>query len=69
MKKAVNWALRQIGKRNSDLNEKAVSAAAEIKKMDSKSAHWIASDAIRELTSQSKQVGRIRFVYYTLTCG
>jgi len=53
VKKAVNWALRQIGKRNANLNRAAVKAAEEIKKMDSKSAKWIASDAIRELTSHS----------------
>jgi 3-methyladenine DNA glycosylase AlkD len=53
VKKAVNWALRQIGKRNFALNRAAVSAAGEIQKMDSKSAKWIASDALRELTSEA----------------
>jgi 3-methyladenine DNA glycosylase AlkD len=51
VKKAVNWALRQIGKRNSALNKIAIQTAKEIQKIDSKSARWIASDAIRELTS------------------
>ena len=51
--KAVNWALRQIGKRNTGLNRKAIETAEEIQKMDSRSARWIASDAIRELTSES----------------
>jgi 3-methyladenine DNA glycosylase AlkD len=51
VKKAVNWALRQIGKRNVSLNAKAVALAREIKKTDSPSARWIASDALRELTS------------------
>ena len=51
VKKAVNWALRNIGKRNLNLNEKAIKTAEEIKKIDSKSARWIANDAIRELTS------------------
>ena len=51
VKKAVNWALRQIGKRNLDLNKKAISVAEEIKQIDSKSARWIANDAIRELAS------------------
>ena len=51
VKKAVNWALRNIGKRNISLNEKAIKTAEEIKKFDSKSARWIANDAIRELTS------------------
>ncbi|MDR9459311.1 MAG: DNA alkylation repair protein [Dehalococcoidia bacterium] len=55
VKKAVNWALRQIGKRNIDLNKKAILIAGEIQKMDSKSAKWIASDAIRELTGESVQ--------------
>ncbi|MCX6776669.1 MAG: DNA alkylation repair protein [Candidatus Micrarchaeota archaeon] len=53
VKKAVNWALRQIGKRNSKLNRAAVKAAEEIEKMNSKSAKWIASDALRELTSHA----------------
>ncbi len=55
VKKAVNWALRQIGKRNLYLNSKAIETAREILEIDSKSARWIASDAIRELTSQAVQ--------------
>jgi 3-methyladenine DNA glycosylase AlkD len=55
VKKAVNWALRQIGKRNSSLNKAAVKAAEEIQKIDSKSAKWIASDAVRELRSAAVQ--------------
>ena len=55
VKKAVNWALRQIGKRNAGLNRKALEAAEAIRKMDSKSARWIASDAIRELESEAVQ--------------
>jgi len=55
VKKAVNWALRQIGKRDAALNRKAIQTAEEIQKMDSRSAKWIASDAIRELTSESVQ--------------
>jgi 3-methyladenine DNA glycosylase AlkD len=53
VKKAVNWALRQIGKRNSSLNKKSIKLAREIQKLDSKSARWIAADALRELTSRS----------------
>jgi 3-methyladenine DNA glycosylase AlkD len=53
VKKAVNWALRQIGKRNLNLNKMAIKAAGEIQQIDSKSARWIASDAIRELTSEA----------------
>jgi len=53
--KAVNWALRQIGKRNARLNELAVTAARELSRMESKSARWIAADALRELTSKAVQ--------------
>ena len=55
VKKSVNWALRQIGKRNKKLNREAIKLAKEIQKFDSKSAKWIANDAIRELTSESVQ--------------
>ena len=51
VKKAVNWSLRQIGKRNKKLNKEAIKLAKEIQKIDSKSARWIANDAIRELSS------------------
>lgn len=49
VKKAVNWALRNIGKRNIDLNRKAIETANEILKLDSKSAKWIAKNALTEL--------------------
>jgi 3-methyladenine DNA glycosylase AlkD len=55
VKKAVNWALRQMGKRNLNLNGKTIKIAKEIQKMDSKSAKWIASDALRELTGEAMQ--------------
>jgi len=55
VKKAVNWALRNIGKRNQALNKAALNVAYEIKEIDSKSARWIASDAIRELESEKIQ--------------
>ncbi|MEW5819115.1 MAG: DNA alkylation repair protein [Cyanobacteriota bacterium] len=51
VKKAVNWALRQIGKRNLSLNEKCIKIAEEISQIDSKSARWIASNALKELKS------------------
>lgn len=51
VKKAVNWALRQIGKRNVALNRLAIQTAKEIHAMDSKTARWIAADALRELGS------------------
>jgi len=59
VKKAVNWALRNIGKRNLNLNEAAISTAKEIQRLESKAARWIAADAIRELESDSIQ-GRLR---------
>jgi 3-methyladenine DNA glycosylase AlkD len=49
VKKALNWALRAIGKRNRNLRKKAIAAAWEIHAIDSRSARWIAKDAIREL--------------------
>jgi 3-methyladenine DNA glycosylase AlkD len=55
VKKAVNWALRQIGKRNPRLNKEAVRVATEISEMDSRAARWIASDALRELRSEAVQ--------------
>ena len=51
VKKAVNWAIRQIGKRNPRLHRKMLALAYEIRNMDSKAARWVASDAIRELES------------------
>ncbi|MEE9406243.1 MAG: DNA alkylation repair protein, partial [Candidatus Aenigmarchaeota archaeon] len=52
VRKAVNWALRQIGKRNARLHKEALKVARDIRKMDNKTARWIASDAIRELESK-----------------
>lgn len=51
VKKAVNWALRQIGKRNLALNAEAVRTAREILALDTRPGNWIARDALRELTS------------------
>lgn len=50
VKKAVNWSLRQIGKRNLYLNKKAIKLAGEIQKIESKNAQWVAAHALRELT-------------------
>ena len=55
VRKAVNWALRQIGKRNRRLNQEAIRLAEEIAQLDSKAARWIASDALRELQSEKVQ--------------
>jgi cytidyltransferase-like protein len=56
VKKAINWSLRQIGKRNIILNEKAMKFAEEISKIDSKSAKWIASNALSELKIKRKDL-------------
>ncbi|HZW55009.1 MAG TPA: DNA alkylation repair protein [Nitrososphaerales archaeon] len=50
VKKAINWALRQIGKRNLVLNKLAIATARKMEKRESRSARWIASDALRELS-------------------
>jgi len=60
VKKAVNWALRQIGKRNPRLNRAAIRTSREIRQIDSSSARWIAADALRELTSQAVQARLLR---------
>jgi 3-methyladenine DNA glycosylase AlkD len=52
-KKAVNWALRQIGKRNRRLHKKAIAEARVIQKLPYKAARWIAADALRELTGEA----------------
>ncbi|MCX6765342.1 MAG: DNA alkylation repair protein, partial [Candidatus Nealsonbacteria bacterium] len=52
VKKAVNWSIRQIGKRNKHLNKEAVKLSNEIKRMDSKAARWIANNALLELTDK-----------------
>ncbi len=51
--KGINWALRQIGKRNSDLRKEALEVAEQILALGTKSARWIAKDGIRELKSSS----------------
>jgi 3-methyladenine DNA glycosylase AlkD len=55
VKKAVNWAIRQIGKRNQRLNKEAQKLAVRISRLDSPSAKWVASDALRELRSSAVQ--------------
>jgi 3-methyladenine DNA glycosylase AlkD len=49
VKKGVNWALRQIGKRNPILNREGIRTAKFIRAKDSRAARWIACDALREL--------------------
>lgn len=54
VKKAVNWALRQIGKRNKVLHQHALKTAYKIKRLENKAARWVANDAIRELENTNK---------------
>ena len=55
VRKAVNWALRNIGKRNLRLNRAAIRVAERIRKRESRAARWIAADALRELKSAAVQ--------------
>ena len=55
VKKAVNWALRNIGKRNRALNRAAIATARKIRATDSRAARWIAADALRELAGPAVQ--------------
>ena len=55
VRKAVNWSLRNIGKRNKELNKRAIGVAREIEKIDNRAARFIAKDALRELTSEKIQ--------------
>jgi len=59
VRKAVNWALRTVGKRNVYLNSRAVEVARRLRDSGPKAAGWVASDALRELTDP-KVVARIR---------
>jgi len=56
VKKAVNWALRNIGKRNIDLNKKAIEVAEEILNLEYPSAKWIAKNALSELQKPNKRM-------------
>ena len=68
VKKAVNWALRNIGKRNRALNAAAIACAERIRDAanaraagprggdpETRAARWVAADALRELTNEKRQ--------------
>jgi 3-methyladenine DNA glycosylase AlkD len=55
VKKAVSWALRNVGKRNLALNQAAIRAAEELRETDSRAARWVASDVIRDVTREKVQ--------------
>jgi 3-methyladenine DNA glycosylase AlkD len=56
VKKAVNWALRSIGKRNVDLKLEAIALSRELLDMNEKAASWIAKDAIKELEGENVRI-------------
>jgi 3-methyladenine DNA glycosylase AlkD len=62
VKKSINWALRQIGKRNKILNACAIRTARKLKQLDAGGARWIASDALRELLSDAVQLRLLKQV-------
>jgi 3-methyladenine DNA glycosylase AlkD len=55
VRKAVNWALRQVGKRDLELNRAAIECARRLSSRESRTARWIAADALRELQSDAVQ--------------
>jgi 3-methyladenine DNA glycosylase AlkD len=55
VKKAVNWALRSIGKRSRQLNEAAIDVAQRLAESPEPAPRWVGKDALRELTSASVQ--------------
>lgn len=62
VKKAVSWALREIGKRDFNYQEKAILLAHELKENGSKTQIWIAKDALKELKKLVKVEGRGRLI-------
>lgn len=62
VKKAVSWALREIGKRDFDYNEKALLVAHELLNCGNKTQKWIAKDAMKELENLVKVEGRTRLI-------
>ena len=59
VKKAVNWALRQIGKRSKALHAPALALAEKLAASDDKTARWIGKDAVKEL-SDPRQIARLK---------
>ncbi len=52
VKKAVSWAIREIGQRSAELNEAAIAVAQHLQASDGRAARWVGNDALRELTSE-----------------
>ena len=62
VRKAISWALREIGKKNFTYNEKAILLAYELKESGNKNKMWIAKDALKELETLVKVEGRGRLI-------
>ncbi len=62
VKKAISWALREIGKKNFAYNEKAILLAYELKESNNKNKIWIAKDALKELETLVEVEGRGRLI-------
>jgi len=60
VRKAANWALRNIGKRNLRLNRAAIATARRLRRQESRAARWIAADALRELKGEAVWVRLLR---------
>jgi 3-methyladenine DNA glycosylase AlkD len=56
VKKAISWALRNIGKRNNDLTKKAINVAQQMRQIDNQTASWIGRDVLRELEGEKVNV-------------
>lgn len=54
VKKAVNWALRQIGKRSLACHGPALALAGKLAASPDKTARWIGKDAVRELSDPDR---------------
>ncbi len=54
VRKSIAWALKEVGRRNKSLKKLALETARELDKLEAKSAHWIAAEAIKELTAPPK---------------
>jgi 3-methyladenine DNA glycosylase AlkD len=62
VKKAASWALRELGKRNFELNERAIILAHELKESSNKTQVWIGKDALKELEKLVQVEGRNRLI-------
>ncbi|WP_053956706.1 DNA alkylation repair protein [Inediibacterium massiliense] len=62
VKKAISWALREIGKRDSLCHDKAIILAYEFCESSSKNVVWIGKNALKELETLVSVKERGRFI-------